>query len=65
MLTKCNVLLFGKYNITFCIISSNEAVLLHTVAKPAIKGNLSFRTKDKFNTEVKLCSTFTSPILFR
>ena len=37
MLTKYNVFLFGKYNITFCTISSNKAVILHTAAKPVIK----------------------------
>ena len=30
MLTKCNVFRFGKYNITFCTISSNEAAILHS-----------------------------------
>ena len=55
----------GKYNITICRISSNEAVILYTVAKPVIKGNLSFRTKDKSNTEDKFRITFTSRILFR
>ena len=41
MLTKCNVFCFGKYNITFCTVSSNEAVILQCcIAKPVIKGNL-------------------------
>ena len=30
MLTKYSVFRFGKYNITFCTISSNEAVILHS-----------------------------------
>ena len=30
MLTKCNVFCFGKYNVTFYKISSNEAVILHS-----------------------------------
>ena len=30
MLTKCNVFHFGKYNITFCTISSNEVIILYS-----------------------------------
>ena len=65
MLKKYKVFLFGKHNITFCTISSNEAVILYSVAKSIIKGNLSFRTKDKSSTEVKFRITFMSPMLFQ
>ena len=30
MLTKCNVFPFDKYNVTFCTISSNEAIILYS-----------------------------------
>ena len=37
----------------------------YCIAKPVIKDNLSFRTKNKSNTEVKFRINLTNPILFR